>query len=107
VRSLSEDRKAWKVYFKARLRTLQDAGLSGSLASKAANAEVKALAAAYDFFAALYELRDAGVLDVAAELWAEFYATLLFGLPKEDRKRFMDIVLKVAEDMDKEIEAFE
>jgi len=69
---LAEDKKAWKVYFKARLKTLQDVGLSASLASKAANAEVKALAAAYDFFAALDELRDAGRLDggggVAAEV---------------------------------------
>jgi hypothetical protein len=104
---LAEDKKAWKVYFKARLKLLQDLGLSGSLASKTANAEVKALAAAYDFFAALDELRDAGMLKVAGELWAEFYATLLIGLPKEDRKKFMKIVLKVAEDMDKEIEAVE
>jgi len=104
---LAEDKKAWKVYFKARLKTLQDVGLSGSLASKAANAEVKALAAAYDLFAALDEMRDAGRLDAAGELWAEFYATLLIGLPKEDRKKFMKIVLKVAEDMDKEIEAIE
>jgi len=104
---LAEDRKVWKVYFKARLKSLQDLGLSGSVASKAANAEVKALAAAYDLFVALDELRDAGMLDAAGELWLEFYATLLIGLPKEDRKRFMKIVLKVAEDMDKEIEAAE
>ena len=104
---MAEDKKAWKVYFKARLKTLQDVGLSASLASKAANAEVKALAAAYDFFAALGELRDAGRLDAAGKLWAEFYAALLIGLPKEDRKRFMKIVLKVAEEMDKEIEAVE
>ena len=104
---MAEDRKVWKVYFKARLKSLQDLGLSGSVASKAANAEVKALAAAYDLFVALDELRDAGMLDAAGELWLEFYATLLIGLPKEDRKRFMKIVLKVAEDMDKEIEAAE
>ena len=102
---MSEDKKAWKDYFKARVKMLQDVGLSGSLASKAANAEAKALMAAEGLFEALDELMDAGRLDVAGGLWAEFYATLLVGIPKEDREKFMEIVLKVAEEMEKEIEA--
>ena len=104
---MAKDKKAWKAYLKARLKTLHDLGLSGSLVSKTANAEVKALAAAYDLFTALEELRDAGRLDAAVELWAEFYATLLIGLPKKDREKFMKIVLKVAEEIDREIEAVE
>ena len=44
------------------------------------------MAAAHDLFTALEELRDVGWLDAAGELWAGFYAALLIGLPKEDRK---------------------
>jgi len=76
---------------------LQDAGLSGSLASKAANAE-------YDLFDALDEVREAGRLEVAVQLWVEFYATLLTDLPKEVRRQFMEAVLDVADDIDKRIE---
>jgi len=92
----------WKAYFKARLKALRDAGLSGPLASKVANAEVKALAASYNLFAALDELRDAGKSEAAGEVWVEFYAALLTSMPKETRKMFMEIVLKVAEEMDEE-----
>jgi hypothetical protein len=99
---LPESRVDWKAYFKARLKSLRDEGLSGSLASKVANAEVKALAAAYDLFAALDEMRDAGKPDAAGEVWVGFYAALLTSMPKKIRKDFMEIVLKVAEEMDRE-----
>jgi len=104
---LSEDKVDWKAYFKARLKALRDAGLSGPLASKVANAEVKALAAAYDLFAALDELRDAGKSNAAGVIWVGFYAALLTSMPKEIRKTFMEIVLKAAEEMDEEAEAAE
>jgi len=83
---------------------LQEAGLSGSLASKVASAEVKALDAAYTLFDMLDEVREAGRLEVAVQLWVEFYATLLTDLPKEVRRQFMEAVLDVAEEIDEKIE---
>jgi len=104
---LAEDKKAWKVIFKAMLQTLQDVGLSGALASKAANAEVKAIAAVEDLFKVFDELSDAGRPDVAGTLWAEFYASLLLDMPKEDRRKFLKVVLKMADEMEKFLEEIE
>jgi hypothetical protein len=100
---LAEGKRVLRDYIRGRVRMLQDAGLSGSLASKAANAEVRALDAAYDLFDALDEVREAGRLEVAVWLWVEFYATLLTDLPKEVRRQFMEAVLDVADDIDKRI----
>jgi len=37
---------------------------------------------------------------VAGTLAAEFYASLLIDMPKEDRRKFMKVVLKVADEME-------
>jgi hypothetical protein len=47
-------------------------------------------------------MRDAGKPDAAGEVWVGFYAALLTSMPKKIRKAFMEIVLKVAEEMDRE-----
>ena len=104
---MAEDKKVLRDYLRGRVRMLQDAGLSGPLASKAANAEVRALDAAYDLFEALDEVREAGNLEVSVWLWVGFYATLLTDLPKEVRKQFMEAVLDFADEIDKKIEAAE
>jgi hypothetical protein len=101
---LAEGKRVLKEYLRGRVRMLQEAGLSGSLASKAASAEVKALDAAYALFDVLDEVREAGRLEVAVQLWVEFYATLLTDLPKEVRRQFMEAVLDVAEEIDEKIE---
>ena len=74
---MAEGKRVLRDYVRGRVRMLQDAGLSGSLASKAANAEVRALDAAYDLFDTLDDVREAGRLEVAVWLWVEFYATSL------------------------------
>jgi hypothetical protein len=104
---LPEDRVDWKAFFKARLKSLRDAGLSGPLASKVANAEVKAIAAVEDLFTVFDELSDAGRPDMAGTLWAEFYASLLLDMPKEDRRKFLKVVLKMADEMEKFLEEIE
>jgi hypothetical protein len=101
---LAEGKRVLKEYLRGRVRMLQEAGLSGSLANKAASAEVKALDAAYALFDVLDEVREAGRLEVAVQLWVEFYATLLTDLPKEVRRQFMEAVLDVAEEIDEKIE---
>jgi hypothetical protein len=101
---LAEGKRVLRDYIRGRVRMLQDAGLSGSLASKAASAEVRALDAAYALFDALDEVREAGRLEVAVQLWVEFYASLLTDLPKEVRRQFLEAVLDVAEEIDKKIE---
>ena len=101
---MAEGKRVLRDYIRGRVRMLQDAGLSGSLASKAANAEVRALDAAYDLFDTLDDVREAGKLEVAVQLWVEFYATLLTDLPKEVRRQFMETVLDVADDIDKRVE---
>jgi hypothetical protein len=62
-RNIREERKALRAHLKGRLEILrEEAGVSGPLASKVANAEVRALASAFDFFEALNELSEAGNL---------------------------------------------
>jgi hypothetical protein len=101
---LAEGKRVLREYLRGRVRMLQEAGLSGSLANKAASAEVKALDAAYALFDVLDEVREAGRLEVAVQLWVEFYATLLTDLPKEVRRQFLEAVLDVAEEIDEKIE---
>ena len=107
-RNIREERKALRAHLKGRLEILrEEAGVSGPLASKVANAEVRALASAFDFFEALNELSEAGKPDIAGELCGEFFATLLIDFPKEDRRQFMEIVLRIADEIDKKSEAAE
>jgi hypothetical protein len=68
---LAEGKRVLKEYLRGRVRMLQEAGLSGSLANKAASAEVKALDAAYALFDVLDEVREAGRLEVAVQLWVD------------------------------------
>jgi len=82
-------------------------GLSGAHSSRAANAEVKALKAVEEFFTVFDELVDAGKDDMAGMLCAEFYASMFLVVPKEERRKFMEIILKMAEEMEKEIESVE
>ena len=65
-----------RAHLKGRLEILrEEAGVSGPLASKVANAEVRALASAFDFFEALNELSEAGKPDIAGELLESFCHT--------------------------------
>ena len=104
---MAKDKKVLKAILKAMQQRLHDMGLSGTLASKAANAEVKAIAAAEDLFTVFDELHDAGRPDVAGALCVEFFASLLLNMPKEERRKFMKVVLKVADEMEKLLEKIE
>ena len=107
IRDIHEEKRALKTYLKSRLKKLRDAGISGPLASRVANAEVRALTAVFDFFETLDELHDAGEPNVAGAVCVMFFSMLLIELPKEDRREFMEAVLRLADEMDKGIEAAE
>ncbi|MEM3694271.1 MAG: hypothetical protein QXI39_09670 [Candidatus Bathyarchaeia archaeon] len=44
---------------------------------------------------------------MASALWLEFFAALLLGVEKENRKEFLSLVLRVSEAMEEEIEGAE
>jgi hypothetical protein len=54
-----------------------------------------------------HELHDAGKPNVAGAVWVMFFSMLFIELPKEDRREFMEAVLRLADEMDKGIEAAE
>jgi hypothetical protein len=107
TRDIHEEKRASKAYLKSRLKMLRDAGISGPLASRVANAEVRALTAVFDFFETLDELHDAGKPNVAGAVWVMFFSMLLIELPKVDRREFMEAVLRLADEIDKKSEAAE
>jgi hypothetical protein len=107
TRDIHEEKRASKTYLKSRLKMLRDARISGPLASRVANAEVRALTAVFDFFETLDELHDAGKPDVAGAVWVMFFSMLLIELPKEDMREFMETVLMLADEMDQGVEAAE
>jgi len=101
TRDIHEEKRALKAYLKSRLKMLKEESVSGPLASKVANAEVRALAAVFDFFETLDEIYDAGKPEIAGAVWVMFFSMLLIELPKEDRREFMEAVLRLADEMDK------
>jgi hypothetical protein len=107
TRDIHEEKRTLKTYLKSRLKKLRDVGISGPLASRVANSEVRALAAVFDFFETLDEIYDAGKPEIAGAVWVMFFSMLLIELPKEDRREFMEAVLRLADEMDKGIEASE
>jgi hypothetical protein len=107
TRDIHEEKRASKAYLKSRLKMLKEESVSGPLASRVANAEVRALTAVFDFFETLDELHDAGKPNVAGAVWVMFFSMLLIELPKEDRREFMEAVLRLADEIDKKSEAAE
>lgn len=89
------------------MHELQGGGLSGALASRAVNAAVKATEADDNLLAVCDEIKRAGKPDVASRLWAEHVASLLACVPRRYRRRFVNIVLKLAEGMEKDLSATE
>jgi len=93
-----------KVYRKGRLLELQEDGLSGVLASKVVNAEVRVIEAVEKLFSVCEEIEKTGKSGIVGMIWAGIYAKLLIAIPKQIRKEFMEAVLKMAEEMEKEEE---
>jgi len=98
VMGLSSESKA---YMKELMRELRDSGLSGPIASRAISATLKATEANQNLLDICDEIKKAGKADVAGRLWAEHVASLFACVPREHRKGFVDIVLKLAEGMEK------
>jgi hypothetical protein len=94
--------KESKLFVKELMRELRDSGLSGSIASKAVSAALKATEADENLLAVCDEIRKAGKPDLAGRLWAEHVASLFTCVPHGHRKAFVDIVLKLAEGMEEE-----
>lgn len=87
------------LYMKELLRELEESGLSMVLVNKAVNAAVKATRAEENLLAVCDEITKAGRADVSGRLWVEHVASLLASVPRQHRRKFIDIVLKLAEGM--------
>ena len=93
-------REHTRAYSKELMRELREEGLSGVLASRVVSAVAKAMDAEESLLAVLDEVKKAGKPDVAGMVWSEHIASLLACIPRKLRKRFVEVVLKLADAMD-------
>ena len=83
------------------MRELKENGLNRALASRVISAMLKAIDSEENLLAVLDEIKKRGKTNIAAMLWSEHIASLLLCIPRKYRRKFVKIVLKLADEMEK------
>jgi len=92
-----------KRFIRDRVEELKGRGLTGPLASRATLAEKRAFEAIEELTDVCREILELGRGDIAGELVAGAIVLLILNGTQDERRKVLEMALKVAEDLEKDL----